>query len=181
MCNISRNVLESKKTFINFLVILDCFNSAAHFLIPLEFVWWDFRYNVIVKLSGVHRYISRKIFQNETVCFAITGYNQFMSSMNRAIPVAIAIYRYFCVFHDSTIRDPRSKRSLQQSLLSFIFGIPIFSFITFARFPVAFQRFLECSGKEEVFKYDLHDFYNDKSIGPLTNFETFSISRWGNS
>ena len=101
-----------------------------------------------------------------------------MSSMNRAIPIAISIYRYFCVFHDSTLRDPRQKRNLQQSLLALIIGIPIFSFVTFARFPTAFQRFLECSGKEEVFKYDLTDFYNVKSAGALTNLEMFSVSRY---
>ena len=120
----------------------------------------------------------RKVSQYETVCFLITGYNQVITSMNRAIPIAIALYRYCCVFHDATLRDPSKKQIFQQSLLSLIIGIPIFSLVTFARFPTAFQRFLECSGKEEVFKYDLDDFYHVKSLGPLTNLETFSISRY---
>ena len=54
----------------------------------------------------------------------------------------------------------------------------LFSVLIFASYPEDYQRFLECSGREEVFKYDLDDFYHLQSIGPVTKMEPFSSSRY---
>ena len=150
-------VSKSKTTFINVLVILDCLNSTAHIPVLLQ---------VLIKVSGM-----------ESVCLTESGYNILMTSMNRGIPVAISIYRYCCVFHDSTIRNPHTKWALQNLLLWFIAASSGVNLAIFLKTPSSFQRYNMCMGREEVYEFNLEDFYSQKSFGPLTDLEPSSTYR----
>ena len=97
--------------------------------------------------------------------------------MNRGIPVAIAVYRYCCVFHDSIVRNPSTKWQLQNLLLWFIglnAGVNLGIFLVI---PSSFQRYSMCMGREEAYEYNLEDLYASKSVGPLTNLEPYSPYR----
>ena len=120
----------------------------------------------------------RKVSLNESFCLFVTGYNQFILSMNRAIPICISVYRYCCVFHDATLRDEPRKKKIQQQLLIFIIISSLVNSSTVLMCPNSFQRYLECVGREEAFKYNLVDFYSQKPSGPLTNMKLFSVSRF---
>lgn len=92
-----------------------------------------------------------------------------MTTMNRAIPVAIAIIRYCCVFHDNVIRDPRKKWNLQAALIGYIAFSVGLNLLIFIDNPEAFQRFQVCMGREEAYEYNLDDFYNGKFQGAANN------------
>ena len=51
-----------------------------------------------------------KIADIEEVCLVEAGYAYLMTSMNRAIPVAISVYRYCLVFHPYFFMTPKPKK-----------------------------------------------------------------------
>ena len=63
-----------------------------------------------------------KIADIEEVCLVEAGYAYLMTSLNRAIPVAIAVYRYCLVFHPYFFMTPKSKKILGIILLFYIMG-----------------------------------------------------------
>ena len=100
-----------------------------------------------------------------------------MTSMNRGIPIAIAVYRYCCVFHDHMIQNQTKKHAIQNLLIWFIalnVGLNVYIYFTI---PGSFQRYVICMGREEVYEFDVNDFYIKKSFGPLTNLPLSSLSR----
>ena len=56
------------------------------------------------------------------MCLLETGYNTFMTTSNRCIPMAIAIYRYCCVFYSTWLLSAFNKRSLERMILLYVAG-----------------------------------------------------------
>ena len=63
-----------------------------------------------------------KIADIEEVCLVEAGYAYLMTSMNRAIPVAISVYRYCLVFHPYFFMTPKPKKILGILLFFYIMG-----------------------------------------------------------
>ena len=145
-------------------------HTSGDYPVSMKFIWK--RYFLIFFFQ------IRKVSLNESFCLFVTGYNQFILSMNRAIPICISVYRYCCVFHDATLRDEPRKKKIQHQLLIFIIISSLVNSSTVLMCPNSFQRYLECVGREEAFKYNLVDFYSHKPSGPLTNMKLFSVSRF---
>ena len=66
--------------------------------------------------------LDSKITNIETICMAEAAYNYFMTGMNRAIPVAIAVYRYCLVFHAYFFVSTRRKKALEVLLTTYLIG-----------------------------------------------------------
>ena len=92
-----------------------------------------------------------------------------MTSTNRGIPIAIAVYRYCCVFHDSIIRDPRKNRSLQIQLIGIIAFIVGLTLSLFYNNPNSFQGYQKCMVREHAFEFNLDDFYVEKNVNGSFN------------
>ena len=112
---------------------------------------------------------SRRVVSDDTVCFFETAYDLAMLSLNRGIPLAIAGFRYYCVFHDIIIRDQRKKTAIQAFLIGFIAFSVVINLSIFIVYPNSFQRFEVCMGREEAYEYNLDDFYFEKALGSATN------------
>ena len=63
-----------------------------------------------------------RISKVEVLCLLETGYNTFMTTSNRCIPMAIAIYRYCCVFHSTWLLDIFKKKNLERIILFYVAG-----------------------------------------------------------
>ena len=63
-----------------------------------------------------------KTIGNDFICFGIAGYNLFVTALNRATPVVIAVYRYCLVFHYSSFYTTGAKSRIQKTLLVYAFG-----------------------------------------------------------
>ena len=63
-----------------------------------------------------------RISEVPVLCLLETGYNTFMTTINRCIPMAIAIYRYCCVFHSTWLLDIFKKRNLERIILLYVAG-----------------------------------------------------------
>ena len=84
--------------------------------------------------------------------------------MNRGIPIAIAVYRYCCVFHDSIIKDPRKNGALQKLLIGIIaFNVGV-SLSLFLNNPNSFRPYEMCMVREHAFEFNLDDFYVEKNV-----------------
>ena len=79
------------RTFINFLVLLDCLNSLGHLPTLIQFVL----YVTCISLDTNSNRIFYFSYVNgvDYICLLEAAYNQMITAMNRAIPVAIAVYR----------------------------------------------------------------------------------------
>ena len=110
---------------------------------------------------------TRRVVGDETICTIEVAYTLTMTSMNRAIPVAIAVFRYCCVFHDNIIKNPGKKWHLQ-NILIWLIVIPVGLVVNkSSRDTEAFPRYYECMGREESSSYNLYDFYLEKDFGLL--------------
>ena len=75
------------------------------------------------------------------ICLLQTGYNAFLTTLNRSIPMAIAIYRYItiiisiiiiiiiiiiirycCVFYNNWLLDTSNKKRLENGILMYLIG-----------------------------------------------------------
>ena len=120
----------------------------------------------------------RRVAGDDWLCMFEGAYYVAMTSMNRGLPIAIAVYRYCCVFHDKVIKSPNKKQAVQNLLVWFIVintGLNVF--IYFKNIS-SFQRYVICMGREEIYEFDVNDFYVNKSFGPLTNMPLSNLSRF---
>ena len=123
-----------------------------------------------------HNLPPRRVVKNETICTMEVAYTLTMTSMNRAIPVAIAVFRYCCVFHDNIMRDPRKKWHLQNFLI-WLIVIPVGLVVNKSpRDTKAFPRYNECMGREESSAYNLDDFYLEKDFDLLSSKSKLQVS-----
>ena len=88
-----KKLVNSCLTFINLLVIVDCLISVAH--IPIILQLYSHRKEWVEIQSPSFRGPVRGF---SWICTIDTSYNYFFTSLNRAVPVAIAVYRYVHVF-----------------------------------------------------------------------------------
>ena len=83
--------MRVNRTFINSMVLLDCLNSVAHIPTLIQFILW-----VLFQKSPYDLFFFF-LFSNDNgidyICLLEAAYNQMVTAMNRAIPVAIALYR----------------------------------------------------------------------------------------
>ena len=70
-----------------------------------------------------------KIADIEEVCLVEAGYAYLMTSMNRAIPVAISVYRYCLVFHPYFFMTQKPKKILGILLFFYIMGNKINTYV----------------------------------------------------
>ena len=63
-----------------------------------------------------------RISEVEVLCLLETGYNTFLTTSNRSIPMAIAIYRYCCVFYSTWLLDVFKKKNLERIILFYVAG-----------------------------------------------------------
>ena len=99
----------------------------------------------------------------------VFGYILTMTSMNRGIPIAIALYRYCCVFHDSIIKDPKKNRSVQIQLIGIIALNVGLSLSLFFKSPNSFRGYQMCMVREHAFEFNLDDFYVEKNVNGQFN------------
>ena len=57
-----------------------------------------------------------------SICLMILGFTWIVTSANRSIPVAVAIYRFKLVFSSSKYFTRKAKKQLQKNLIIFITG-----------------------------------------------------------
>ena len=84
-------------------------------------------------------WLFRKTSDSEILCLVETCYNALMTSLNRGIPVTIAVYRYLCVFHDTMMNDRHKKVALQNLILWFLILSAGFNGFVTLRFPSSFR------------------------------------------
>ena len=119
----------------------------------------------------------RHVAGDERLCSLVVGYHLNMTSMNRGIPIAIAVYRYCCVFHDSIIKDPRKNWTLQNLLFGIIaFNVGV-SLTLFFNNPNSFRGYEVCMGREHAFEFNLNDFFVEKNVNALVNLPLSKRSR----
>ena len=97
-----RIISKSGWTFVNLLVVVDCLISLGHLLILIQYIF--------------------RVSEVEVLCLLEAGYNTFMTTSNRCIPSAIAIYRYCCVFYSTWLLSAYNRRTLERIILIFVAG-----------------------------------------------------------
>ena len=50
------------------------------------------------------------------------AYNVFLTSANRSVPVAIAVYRYCCVFHSNWLLSAVNRKNLEMMIIAYMAG-----------------------------------------------------------
>ena len=137
----------------------------------------------------------------EVLCLLETGYNTFMTTSNRSIPMAIAIYRYCCVFYNNWLLDISNKKILERSILLYVAGkalgntlgvclflllfpvsvSPVVSTYLMLRHPYYLEtkRYNICQGREEAYIYPDLDFYTEEFVGPLNRISMRDPTRYG--
>ena len=97
-----RIIRKFSSTFVNLLVVVDCLISLGHLLILIQYIF--------------------RVSEVEVLCLLEAGYNTFMTTSNRCIPSAIAIYRYCCVFYSTWLLSAYNRRTLERIILIFVAG-----------------------------------------------------------
>ena len=58
----------------------------------------------------------------ESLCLLEAAYNVFLTSANRSVPVAIAVYRYCCVFHSNWLLSAVNRKNLEMMIIAYMAG-----------------------------------------------------------
>ena len=58
----------------------------------------------------------------ESLCLLEATYNVFLISANRSVPVAIAVYRYCCVFHSNWLLSAVNRKNLEMMIIAYMAG-----------------------------------------------------------
>jgi len=121
-----------------------------------------------------------RISEQTLLCLVEGAYITFMTTINRCIPVAIAIYRYCCVFYSTWLLSPFNRRSLERLIYIYLTVSPVVSTYLIMRDPYYLEnrRYNICMGKEEAYLYKDLDFLNEKHLGPLSGISMKDPSRW---
>ena len=89
-----RDLARSGRTFINALVLLDCLVSFAHIPILAQQVWYDTQQQKYKPLlHAACNPLSRLIQDCAWLCMAEACYSMIVTTINRSLPVCIAVYR----------------------------------------------------------------------------------------
>ena len=114
-------------------------------------------------------------------------YDYTVASLNRAVPVVIAVYRYLHVFSGNQFMDKHHKKKVQMYLLAYALGkitmnqwlrvfryifsgSSLFNGILVVLFPGNNRRYMFCTGSQESFLFNSSNFYQTTSgSGPLTS------------
>ena len=188
------NLSKMKKTFVNILVLTDCYISLAHIPILLQYLQYK-PFRILINIIIIIITIYSKSFEIDSICLGIAGYNLFITALNRSVPVVVAVYRYHLVYYSQTFYNIQNRRSLQAFLVFYAFGIN-FYLVTAEEFKIKFkgaaaanvgaliifpssiQRFSNCMGREEQMFFKIDNFYEEHNFGPLTSIPIWSPYRY---
>ena len=109
----------------------------------------------------------RPVLNNSLICTIWVGYTHFFLTLNRCLPVVIAIFRYVYVFHWNLVVSEYQKAALRKKCYIYLFLPSImvagFSIIL----PRTTKHYNRCMGKEEQYFFNIPFFLEETAGGPL--------------
>ena len=61
----------------------------------------------------LYGYFFRPVIRRSLVCLAAAGYTQFFLTLNRSLPVVIAVFRYIHIFHWTMVVSEEQKMNIK--------------------------------------------------------------------
>ena len=132
---------RSNSTLINNLIICDCVVNLAN--IP----------RILKLLNGVP-------YPNIT-CLPMHMFTNFITYVNRLLPIGIVLYRYVYVCRHSWVLTSFGKRILDSVIVGLILGCSLFLVVITSVYKENYRTYLECVGRVFQYHFDVQDFLFD--------------------
>ena len=107
------------------------------------------------------------MLENDWLCFAMATYTIFTVTLNRSLPVIIAVYRYIYVFHWKLVLSKWQKTRVNRILTILLLVLPISCTIGHSLYIGDTYRQNICMGREEHFYYNLNDTFEQNRRGAI--------------
>ena len=109
----------------------------------------------------------RPVFKNDLLCLLSVGYNQFVLTFNRSIPVVISVFRYIYIFHWTSVISDKQKKHLRTKCYVYLFVTSAFAAVLSMMNTGITKRYNRCMGKEEQYYFNIAFFLDEPIGGPL--------------
>jgi len=94
-----------------------------------------------------------------------SGYNLYITALNRSIPVVVAVYRFYLVYYPTKFYNIQNKKTLQAFLIFYVIGAALANASVLFVFPNSIQRFSNCMGREEQIFFNIYNFHKEHNYG----------------
>ena len=115
----------------------------------------------------------RPVIRRSLVCLTAVGYTQFFLTLNRTLPVVIAVFRYIHIFHWTMVVSEEQKMNIKKKCFIFLLAPAAFVSGYSMMQPGITKHYNRCMGKEEQYFFNIPDFLDESTGGPM-----YSLPIW---